>query len=158
MSMIDLHGELGRFGQSPIESRGSTSLALRFKWWAADLKAIVATNGLGTGIGGISQNIWAYAQSSYFSLMAELGFIGFLLAAWFSLTYAVELFSLLKSIRGDNFHFTVGLMAVAAVVVFLIHSTVDFGFNLRIPWLMAGIAVAAAEAGKRAMETDGGSR
>jgi hypothetical protein len=158
MSMIDLHGELGRFGQSPIESRGSTSLALRFKWWAADLKAIVATNGLGTGIGGISQNIWAYAQSSYFSLMAELGFIGFLLASWFSLTYAVELFSLLKSIRGDNFHFTVGLMAVAAVVVFLIHSTVDFGFNLRIPWLMAGIAVAAAEAGKRAMETDGGSR
>ena len=158
MSMIDLHGELGRFGQSPIESRGSSSLNLRFKWWAADLKAIVATNGLGTGIGGMSQNIWAYAQSSYFSLLAELGFIGFLLAAWFALTYAVELFSLLKSIRGDNFHFTVGLMCVAAVVVFLIHSTVDFGFNLRIPWLMAGVAVAAAEAGKRALETDDGRK
>ena len=151
MSFIDLRGGLGRFGQSPIENRGSTSLALRFKWWRGDLNALTASSGLGTGIGGMSTNIWAYAQSSYFSLLAELGFIGFLLAVWFVMTVAVYLYAALNRIRGDNIYFTVALMATGCVVIFFIHSLVDFGYNLRIPWLMAGLAIAAAELGAAAM-------
>lgn len=151
MSIIDLQGGLGRFGQSPVENRGSSSLALRFKWWSGDLNAIIESYGLGAGIGGMTHFIWAYAQSSYFSLMADFGFIGFLIAIWFVLTYAIEFRLLMTLIRGDTLYFTTALMAVGCVMIFFIHSIVDFGYNLRIPWLMAGLAVAAAQMGKREM-------
>jgi O-Antigen ligase len=156
MSFIDLKGGLGRFGQSPVENRGSTSLALRFKWWRGDMKALTETSGLGTGVGGMSRNIWAYAQSSYFSLLAELGFIGFLLAVWFVITVAIDLYAAMNRIRGDNIYFTVGLMAAGCVVIFFIHSLVDFGYNLRIPWLMAGLAIAVAERGAIVMGVNEG--
>ncbi len=147
MAAIDLGGGLGRFGQSPVEVKGSTSLALRFKWWSVDFDALLKTNGLGAGIGGLSDYIFAYAQSSYFSLLGELGLIGSFIALWLVLTYSTDLYSIMKTIKGDNLYFTAALSFTGCVVIFFIHSLVDFSYILRIPWLMAGLAVATAKLG-----------
>jgi len=151
MSVIDLSGGLGRFGESPAETSGNMSLALRLKWWQASLTLLFASGGLGAGVGGIAGHDWSYAQSVYFSLLADLGLIGFLLAAYFLFTYAVELYTLMKKIYDDNFYYSLALMAAGCVGLFFIHALVDFGYNLRLPWLMAGLALAAAEMGNNAL-------
>jgi hypothetical protein len=55
----------------------------------------------------------------------------------------------MKTIKGDNVYFTTALSFVGSVVIFLIHSVVDFSYILRIPWLMAGLALATAQLGMR---------
>ncbi|MBI5454748.1 MAG: hypothetical protein HY956_08980 [Deltaproteobacteria bacterium] len=152
MSFVDLGGGLGRFGESPVETRGSMSFALRLKWWAGDFNQIIPSYGLGSGVGGIGGYIWGYAQSSYFSLMADLGFIGFLFALWLILSYMTAMYSLLKKIWGDNIYFTAALAFTGAVQIYFIHSIVDFGYIVRIPWLMAGLSLAIARLGSRRLE------
>lgn len=135
-------GGFGRFGRNPLETRSQSSLANRFEWWSADFKRLYESYGIGTGIGGMSDFEWAYAQSSYFSLLAELGFIGFLIFLWLIYTFSINIYSLICRIRNNLYYFTITLSFVCALLTFVIHSLVDFSYIMRFPWFIAGFILA----------------
>jgi len=154
ISFIDMGGSFGRFGKSPIETRGRMSLGLRFKWWRTDLDMLAETRGLGAGVGSLGPYVWGYAQSFYFSLLAELGLLGAFLIIWFGITYFSDLWSTMWRIKGDDFWLTAALAFSCGAFIFFVHTLVDFAYVTRMVWLLLGMALACAEAGRRESEAE----
>jgi O-antigen ligase len=131
----------------------------RVLMWKETLPLIAAYPLFGCGLGGyesafhkfnVSSPNWTvdYAHNDYLQLMAELGILGFLIAAALMLAILVKALRATRRNFGSDDHY-LSLACTSAIIVILIHSFVDF--NLYIPanalllaWI-SGIAVRVQE-------------
>lgn len=139
---------LGRFGANPVATRKGSSLGLRFEWWRHDLRELIDSSWLGMGVGQLSKYDWGYLQNTYFAVFTDLGLIGGGIFVILVLVYLSRLSSKIKRCS-DPYFYTVSLAFSCTLIIYAIHTLIDFGYLLRIPWLLAGFAMVAANLGCR---------
>jgi O-antigen ligase len=122
----------------------SISFSTRLEFWKIGLEYLWDTFGFGAGIGGFARLVdpWPAAHSLYFSVLFDLGVIGFLLFGWLFFRLLLFLRASFRACRDDEVRFTAQCLA-AYLVVFLVHGIVDFDYVYFPAWMMASFLMAA---------------
>lgn len=139
--------------QSYSRIAGSTeafSAPTRLAWWSEILGLLFQkTFGLGLGIGASMFYLdpVPYIHSIYFSILSDMGWIGFLLFMIFIFVVVKEIRPIIK--HQETFLQNMLLAFSGAMVAIGVHGLVDFHYNYTVIWMFMGFGLAILRMAKQ---------
>lgn len=117
------------------------SLSYRLEFWKTGFKSLAKNAWLGEGIGGFAKLVdpWPGAHSFYFTILFDLGFIGFGLFMAFLFMRVMRLVMAVP--RCNNTFLSNSLYCmIGALITFFVHGIVEMDYTYLHFWMLMGLA------------------
>ncbi|MDY6855771.1 MAG: O-antigen ligase family protein [Thermodesulfobacteriota bacterium] len=111
----------------------------RLYWWSQGFEHLYKTGGIGLGAGGFTRIIDPVpaAHSFYFSVLFDLGILGFVLFMTLLALIIRKIIVSLSQIPQDEMRFLLYCLSIALITLFL-HGFVDFDYSYLPFWALVG--------------------